>query len=793
MIKNNKGITLIALVVTIIILLILASAGFYYGDLSVESSKYQRLSSQMQAMQLKMNQLYEEKTEINISGENVDESNGSFSVVENKGVEIGNKSDYKSYTSIQAEEIFGIKDVEPEIRFLINFNKRRVIIDGGYTYDNTTYYVIEDFKDIFNVDYNGFKYNVKDGIGNSTVTISDVKLNGENVGFLLPDEYQQVEYIESTGTQYINTNIEAKSCKSYEIQFRSTGIVKNVSSWDLDGIFGVNGTDNDVKLWFVYSNDRTKAYNQIVINNKGVNSNQINISDYYKTKHNARLEVDKNVIYDGENIGQITGTEEKPVSRTLFLFAVNDAGETRKFYSKTKMYYVNLYDSSSELIANFIPCYRKSDNIIGMYDTVSNTFFENQGTGSFIKGNDVESLNVNSVKYKKQNETKWTSNENSNKIKIGEKGTYSLKVELSDGKSIQYDNVEVNPIEAAANSPELTEEMIPVTWNRERLSWVKADKDNLDNSWYNYNKDSNMWANVVTVNQNGTYSREFYRNAEVGTEILMSDINGMFVWIPRFTYKATIDENNKITTVDGIKYSNGIEDNASYSKEGIDFGEAKGIWVSKFECSNDSNGNLNVKPNVNSAKNIVYNGENGAYTISQNLTADNNIYGFDSGKIESNIIKDSSWEAVAILSKGVTSNTAIYNNSYFEGNKDNVAITRTGMVGIGTEGNENASTTEISFEKMIKTENTGKISLGSAKNFYEYWTNEGQKASTTQNVYGIYDMSGGGSEYVQKEEDKVWIRGGTFSVYEDILEGASEGEQNKSYSDVSFRVILTVK
>lgn len=579
MIKNNKGITLIALVVTIIILLILAVTGFYYGDLSVESSKFERLSSQMQTMQLKLNQLYEEKSGIDITGEDVAESNDSFSVVEKKNIEIGNKSDYKSYTYVQVEEIFGIKDVEQDLRFLINFKKRRVIIDGGYTYDNTTYYVIEDFKDVFNVDYNGFKYDVKDGIGNSTITISGIELG------------------------------------------------------------------------------------------------------------------------DGDK-----------------------------------------------------------------------------------------------VSYKKDTST-WVENQNDEKniIVLGEKGTYSLKVELSDGKIVEYDNVEVNPIEADANSPELTEEMIPVTWNRERLSWIKADKDNLDNSWYDYNKDSNMWANVVTVNQNGTYSREFYQNAEIGTEILMSDINGMFVWIPRFTYNATIDENNKITTVDGIRYSNDIDDNVSYSKEGIDFGEAKGIWVSKFECSNDSNGNLNVKPNVNSVKNIVYNGENGAYTISQSLTTDNNIYGFDSGKISSDIIKDSDWEAVAILSKGVTSNAMIYNNSYFEGNKDNVAITRTGMVGIGAEGSENTSTTETSFEKIIKTENTGKISLGNAKNFYEYWTNEGQKASTTQNVYGIYDMSGGGSEYVQKEEDKVWIRGGTFSVYEDILEGASEGEQNKSYSDVSFRVILTVK
>lgn len=765
MIKNNKGITLIALVVTIIILLILAVTGFYYGDLSVESSKFERLSSQMQTMQLKLNQLYEEKSGIDITGEDVAESNDSFSVVEKKNIEIGNKSDYKSYTYVQVEEIFGIKDVEQDLRFLINFKKRRVIIDGGYTYDNTTYYVIEDFKDVFNVDYNGFKYDVKDGIGNSTITISDAK-----VGIKLPDEYQQVEYIGTTIGQYIETDIVPKV--GYDFKFSNVNVTDSTGG----ALFVSTNSNGDPKITLAYSTSTNMGFYKYFTSG---NASQISLSDI---KGDIVIKNDGTYIANNKTIVDEVSKVKGNVNTNLVLFKAisGNFGSVYIGENDTPIFYGQ-------------PCYRKSDDVVGLYDVVNNRFYGIIGTGQKIRGNDVEKPNVNKIMYKKKNENEWILSRDSNKIVIGEKGTYSLKVELLDGKIIEYDNVEVNPIEAAANSPELTEEMIPVTWNRERLSWIKADKDNLDNSWYDYNKDSNMWANVVTVNQNGTYSREFYQNAEIGTEILMSDINGMFVWIPRFTYNATIDENNKITTVDGIRYSNGIDDNVSYSKEGIDFGEAKGIWVSKFECSNDSNGNLNVKPNVNSVKNIVYNGENGAYTISQNLTTDNNIYGFDSVKISSDIIKDSDWEAVAILSKGVTSNAMIYNNSYFEGNKDNVAITRTGMVGIGAEGSENTSTTETSFEKIIKTENTGKISLGNAKNFYEYWTNEGQKASTTQNVYGIYDMSGGGSEYVQKEEDKVWIRGGTFSVYEDILEGASEGEQNKSYSDVSFRVILTVK
>ena len=45
--------------------------------------------------------------------------------------------------------------------------------------------------------------------------------------------------------------------------------------------------------------------------------------------------------------------------------------------------------NNDSLVRDFVPCYRKSDSVIGLYDLVSQTFFINQGSGSFIKGGDV--------------------------------------------------------------------------------------------------------------------------------------------------------------------------------------------------------------------------------------------------------------------------------------------------------------------------------------------------------------------------------------------------------------------
>jgi hypothetical protein len=50
-----------------------------------------------------------------------------------------------------------------------------------------------------------------------------------------------------------------------------------------------------------------------------------------------------------------------------------------------KIFYVQIYDNNI-LVRDFIPARRNSDGVLGMYDTVTNTFFTNAGTGEFIAG-----------------------------------------------------------------------------------------------------------------------------------------------------------------------------------------------------------------------------------------------------------------------------------------------------------------------------------------------------------------------------------------------------------------------
>jgi len=61
------------------------------------------------------------------------------------------------------------------------------------------------------------------------------------------------------------------------------------------------------------------------------------------------------------------------------------------WWHKTKWYGLKLYKNNT-LIQNFVPCYRKSDNVIGMYDLVGKQFYTNAGTGTFLKGSNVTNI-----------------------------------------------------------------------------------------------------------------------------------------------------------------------------------------------------------------------------------------------------------------------------------------------------------------------------------------------------------------------------------------------------------------
>ena len=337
--------------------------------------------------------------------------------------------------------------------------------------------------------------------------------------------------------------------------------------------------------------------------------------------------------------------------------------------------------------------------------------------------------------------------------------------QVAEDKFIQ-DNEEVN-------EPKMDSNMIAV--RHDGYNWVKTDKTS---GWYNYGM--GIWANAVTVSSS---TREKYLNAGVGTVINMDDIETMWVWIPRYSYTITSEDSTNYYGKRGVylsetptqalpgeidikfigtdvkekgtaRYNNTEEPKNWYTPDAFTFGEEElsGIWVGKFETSNTTQSNTDsttpdpiIKPNVSSWKGINV---SNIYNVGLKVSAEGNMYGF-STVMNSHAMRNDEWAAVAYLSQsayGKLGNVNFINaDKEIYQNKSNGFITGCSSGAPSASGSYGCPYTY--------DDNTRDESGVSGK---------GVGASTTGTIYGIYDMSGGSSEYVMGNYNDI-IGGSGFS------------------------------
>lgn len=187
----------------------------------------------------------------------------------------------------------------------------------------------------------------------------------------LPAGYQQVEYIESTGTQYIITDI---------IPNNSMGIYAKVSTDDVvnnSNIIGANGQGDS--RFFVSIKEGTANYgwNKFFKTNLSVSPNVIYTIElnYY----NSRVGVLNNEV-----AFTITDNLSSKATRPIYIFAVNWGG-TANGNSIMKLYELKLTEGAT-IKHNFVPCYNINSGVIGLYDTVNDVFYTNAGSGEFLYG-----------------------------------------------------------------------------------------------------------------------------------------------------------------------------------------------------------------------------------------------------------------------------------------------------------------------------------------------------------------------------------------------------------------------
>ena len=331
-------------------------------------------------------------------------------------------------------------------------------------------------------------------------------------------------------------------------------------------------------------------------------------------------------------------------------------------------------------------------------------------------------------------------------IDANTKKTYTLKITFKNtdepqndyqGKTFKgtlgIDTKKINKKykEALLNGtdPVLSDNLVPVTLADDGTV-TKAD---INTEWYKY--EDKKWANAVILSDN----TKTYNNGDIIPE---DNIESYFVWIPKYSYQIF-----NLGTTDG--YTEGKPDSSNAQEIQIKFGatntsdnnenecttpmtsgasgnckvgdymtspafismDTNGLWVAKFETTG-STSNITVKPNQTSLRSLNV---KTMFEIAYNYKRDN----------DSHMMKNTEWGAVAYLSHskyGINTEVRINNNSNY--------IT-------GYAATDSADESKYPGDSGTDASVT-----------LPYNTNTGYKASTTGNITGIYDMSGGSWEYM---------------------------------------------
>lgn len=215
-------------------------------------------------------------------------------------------------------------------------------------------------------------------------------------GNKLPSEYQRLEYIESTGTQYINSNVNADDINySFDIDFY--GYSSQIQYSRIFGYQRNGGIFLGSKFWYG--------------NNTDINCTDI-LGTFNDERHsvfaNKNYAIVDNVKY---NLNTPPTSFVKNTSTKIAIFGAFDGGNgaiKNDSLSKIKLYSFKIYHNNN-LIRNFIPAIRNSDNVVGLYDLANDTFYENAGTGTFVTPisqlSSAQSLNTSLLSSNLQEET----------------------------------------------------------------------------------------------------------------------------------------------------------------------------------------------------------------------------------------------------------------------------------------------------------------------------------------------------------------------------------------------------
>ena len=189
----------------------------------------------------------------------------------------------------------------------------------------------------------------------------------------LPDAYQRVEYIQTTGSQYINTGFIPDSNTSIELEVYS------------------NSTTT-AALYCARTTTQSLTYTAFLIN-----GNQLRV-DYYNGQNQGStynrgqryvIKQDKNLIYVNGTLAKTLSATTFSTAYRMYLLGSHQAeGAVNNIGNPVRLYYAKIWDNGT-LVRDFIPVNRKADNKVGLYDLLNHHFYPDAGGHNFEKGANI--------------------------------------------------------------------------------------------------------------------------------------------------------------------------------------------------------------------------------------------------------------------------------------------------------------------------------------------------------------------------------------------------------------------
>ena len=222
---------------------------------------------------------------------------------------------------------------------------------------------------------------IAEGANTVTVTYQGMTTTFAVTGVIVGtiDDYQQVEYIEFDGNQVIVT--DALGADNYDMEavvsFPETDSERAIMSLSKGSKGFAEVAHDATRPIFFYSGGYLIPTDVPTLANEIVK-----ISAHYEYDVERTL----TVAVDGTTF---TGTGTASYKPTTDIFVLGSTTTDATKYTFVGKVYNASYYADGVLMCDLMPCYRKSDGVIGMYDKVSGNFYTNAGTGIFGKGSDV--------------------------------------------------------------------------------------------------------------------------------------------------------------------------------------------------------------------------------------------------------------------------------------------------------------------------------------------------------------------------------------------------------------------